>query len=668
MNNASVNQTEYPRNTWQLIKYIAKRIPERLLKALPMTIAMGLLFWLLHTFLLVYANEGFNPDTWLGKNILNVRGKLLSSTLLWMMVGAIVPMIISFIRRKQSPAKLIKSMVGMPGSIININRSSGGKFLPVMCFSCAAALLIEALLSGVSSLVLGGIVMSSVIAFITGQGSIFIQVLRMIFQDVQLFILKKQKLELDGNNIMIVIGTSGVTLFIVGLLKMLFTNNYLVMILLGWLWVAVAIIGVILLVTKKNVPRNFMFLIGFLGMSAVISALAAVAIYADDGGWMEAGGTFGSWISSEGAGQAIFQGLPPTIGGLIGSYASSILGGLFEGFMIPPADIPLTVPQASDAGAVPPVNEPQAPQGTNAPDEAKRREEEERIRKANEDAQRAFERQRQQKIREQEALRKKALDDLKKVEQMKKEKQAYIDKLCKKYNCEPSQLKRKIKQGMIDAAAEEADAWNQCDKEIARLEAAAKITLVAADTAIDGLANATGPLGKGIRAGYKVTKGIAGSAAEEGELSGKAILSGAVKGGADAATDYMQSNAAKNITTFTGEVVGGFISDGGKGALDGAKGATLNIITGSITDYGVGKLGGKDFGNMVDPLKFNKDGTATITMLSNETGKWVSKTVSGSTAIKFMDTKIKQQMISSAGKGANGLLNELVLKPAFKIN
>jgi hypothetical protein len=140
---------------------------------------------------------------------------------------------------------------------------------------------------------------------------------------------------------------------------------------------------------------------------------------------------------------------------------------------------------------------------------------------------------------------------LKKVEQMKREKQAYIDKLCKKCNCEPSQLKRKIKQGMIDAAAEEADAWNQCDREIARLEAAAKITLVAADTAIDGLANATGPLGRGIRAGYKVAKGVAGAAAEEGELSGKSVLTGVVKGGADAATDYMKTDKAKIITTFT---------------------------------------------------------------------------------------------------------------------
>ncbi len=667
MNNGQARQDDYPRNTWQLIKYIAKRIPERLLKALPMTIGMGLLFWLLHTFLLVYTNEGFNPDTWLGQNILNVRGRLISSTLLWMMLGAVVPMIISFIKKKQSPAKMIREAVGMPGRILKTNRESGGKFLPVMCFSCAAALLLEGLLSGLTSLVMGGIVMSSVIAFLTGRGSIFIQILRMVFQDVQLFILKKQKLGLDGNNVLMIVGVSGVTLFAVGLLKSLLYRSVIIMAVISWLWVVAVILGIVFVYSKKNIPKQFVLLLGFFGMSAVLASLAVTGVYADDGGWAEAGGTFSSWISSEGAGQAIFMGLPPTIGGLVGSYVSSILTGLFEGFTVPVADVPIA-PQVPPA--VPAAGPGAAVQGdtSGADVSAKQKDEEERIRKETEAAQREFERQRQLKIKEQEELRRKALDDLKKAEQMRKEKQAYIDRLCKKYNCQPDQLKRRIKQGMIDAMADEADAWNQCDKEIARLEAAAKITLVAADTAIDGLANATGPLGRGIRAGYKVAKGIGTAYGEEGELSGKAILTGAVKGGADAATDYMKTNTAKNITSFTGEVVGGYISDGGKGAWDGAKGATLNILTGTVTDKITGKMGGGDYGNMMDPVNFNKDGTATITMLSNETGKWVTKNVSGKVAIQFMDKKIKQQTISSAGKGANGLLNELVIKPALGMN
>jgi hypothetical protein len=130
----------------------------------------------------------------------------------------------------------------------------------------------------------------------------------------------------------------------------------------------------------------------------------------------------------------------------------------------------------------------------------------------------------------------------------------------------------------------------------------------------------------------------------------------------------MKTDKAKIITTFVGEMGGGYIADGGKGALDGAKSATLNVLSGKLTDWGIKKVGGKDFTNMMDPTKFNKDGTATITMLNNETGKWVTKTVSGSTAVKFMDNRIKQQVKSSSVKGADGLLNELVIKPVLGMN
>ncbi len=70
--NFSTTKENAPRNTGELLKYIIKKIPERVLKALPLTIIIGLVSWLVHTYLLVYTNQGFNPDTWLGKNFLNL--------------------------------------------------------------------------------------------------------------------------------------------------------------------------------------------------------------------------------------------------------------------------------------------------------------------------------------------------------------------------------------------------------------------------------------------------------------------------------------------------------------------------------------------------------------------------------------------------------------------
>ena len=47
MQNNPVMQNAYPQNTWQLIKYIAKRIPKLFLKSMAMAIIIGVLGWLL---------------------------------------------------------------------------------------------------------------------------------------------------------------------------------------------------------------------------------------------------------------------------------------------------------------------------------------------------------------------------------------------------------------------------------------------------------------------------------------------------------------------------------------------------------------------------------------------------------------------------------------------
>jgi len=194
-------QAASPQTTMELLKYIAGKIPQRILKALPMTIIIGAVSWLVHTFLLVYTNQGFNPDTWLGKNFLNVKGYLVSSTLLWLMIGAMIPLVLSFIIRRRNPFKPIVGIIKMPGDIIRKNRESKNTFLPIILISCGIALLFEKLLSGVAGLVAGGILMSSVIAFVTGRGSIFIQVFRMVFSDIQTLILKKKRIRLETNHL-----------------------------------------------------------------------------------------------------------------------------------------------------------------------------------------------------------------------------------------------------------------------------------------------------------------------------------------------------------------------------------------------------------------------------------------------------------------------------------
>lgn len=266
--------------------------------------------------------------------------------------------------------------------------------------------------------------------------------------------------------------------------------------------------------------------------------------------------------------------------------------------------------------------------------------------------------ERKLEIKKQEEKRQRALEKLKEIEVLKKKHEAYVNKLSKKYHTTPEKLRNVLREKMKMSQAE-ADSWNRYDKKLAYAEAAAKVTLIAADTAIDALANVTGKYGEGIRAGYKVTKGIASTMADKG-ISGSSFTSGLVKGGADAATDFIENPYLKAGTTIAGETIGGAITDGKKGAVDGF----VNGAITAIVNEGTGKLAGPGFGNEMKPMIFNKNGTASVTIKSG--GKWITKVISGKNAIKFANKKIYNQFVESGVKGTSSTLNEFGLKPGLE--
>ncbi len=293
-------------------------------------------------------------------------------------------------------------------------------------------------------------------------------------------------------------------------------------------------------------------------------------------------------------------------------------------------------------------------------DEEQKRLEDERIKEEERlkaEALAAVEAKRQLEIQKQQEEREKALQKLKEIEKEKIRREKYINKLCKKYNTTPDELRNVLRKN-IKMSQAEADSWNSYDKKLAIAETAAKMTLIAADTAIDGLANATGPMGRGIRAGYKITKSVASTMATKG-VSGSSLASGLVTGGADAATDFIDNPYLKAGTTIVGETLGGAITDGKKGAVDGF---IKGVFTAGVNE-GTGRLAGPGYGNDMKKMIFNKDGTATVTIKS--AGKWISKTISGKNAIKFANGKISKQFTQSAIKGASSTLNEMGIKPSL---
>jgi len=730
MNSAQNATLQTPQTTGQLLKYIAKKIPGRLLKSLPVILIVGFSSWLIHTYLLVFVNEGFNPDSWLANNFLNVKGRFISSTLLWGMVGALVPMTISFFATGGNPVKSFTAMLKMPMDIYKKNKVSQNALLPIILISCGITLLFDKLLSGVAGLVAGGILMSAVVSFATGRGSIFIMLFRMIFMDIQTYVLKKKNKGLDSESIYMIVGSSGLVLVIFGILKSTniiggifnfimrimpfpFFNTILSIILwaifffIGSIWFIMLVAGIIMILIRssKKVPTALVYIALFAFGMIAAEKIFGVRIFADDGGWLEAGGTWSGWIGSEGSFIAVIRGFPPAIAGIIGSIISSILSGAAGGIggaaagiggaaagavtggdNIPGEPSTFTPPSDETTGSTPVTqpDETKTPSDeTPMTEEEKQKQHEEWVRQEREKAQREAEEakrqheelmekrrqeyERAQKEAELRRQKEEAQKELDRIRKEREEREAYIQKLCTKYNTTPDKLRNEIVKNMNMSQAE-ADKWNQRANALAVAEAAAMATVVAADLLIDGMAAAGGPAGRAVRAGYKVTKGALSTAASDG-LTMENLVGGAVSGGADAVTDFIDNKYVKAGVTVVGETVGGAIKGGSQGALDGLKNGVYNAGVNAITDKVVDKFGGKGFGNDVK-TGAAPGGKVNVSVESSgyrgldlKGGKFNTRTVSQNVADKFVTNKQTAQIMQTGVKSVPTVANEFVVKP-----
>lgn len=199
------------------------------------------------------------------------------------------------------------------------------------------------------------------------------------------------------------------------------------------------------------------------------------------------------------------------------------------------------------------------------------------------------------------------------------------------------------------------DVWTRAADNIQGAETTAGNVEWAADTFIDGAANATGPIGKAIRAGYKVSKGIGGTMAEDG-ISFRSAVSGAVKGGTDAVSDFVQSRKWKIAWTAGGEFTGQVIAKGsegvGSGLVDGAVKAGLDALPDAF---------GKDYGADT-ALKNLKNGKVRVSFKSNQ-GRWIGKVLNKDSADKFIKKKLTDNLKYTAIKGTGTFVNKEIVKP-----
>jgi hypothetical protein len=310
-----------------LIKGIIKGIKRSLALRLMGALAVGGAVWLAHTFLLIGPNGGFNSDNWFLSHILALGGwKFFGGSMVW---GLAVWIGMTLWSKRVSPGIMpfLGGVIGMPVTLTSSMAQVGAMSTALLLAGGTIGFLFGSL---ADSLFVG--VQAAFLIFLSvasGPSSIMLMATRLGWSDLQRASKGRhppnQFAEAHG-----VVIAAGIGL---GFLATVITSNLpnlLVLVILVGL-----AIGTVALYsgTKPSAAMIALF-------ATASFALLAQQLLADDGGWSEAGGTFGEWITSEGAGTAILVGLGPA-GSAAGAFllAATNLANLLEvppELMLPP--------------------------------------------------------------------------------------------------------------------------------------------------------------------------------------------------------------------------------------------------------------------------------------------------------------------------------------------
>lgn len=314
--NAPPATAKPPETLLELVITIAKGIIPGFLKNLPLTILTIVIVWALHTYLLVVVNEGFNYDGSLVSQLLATSGHEITGTLCWVLIGYFVAILVNKIMTKDIGNSLSRLSKVTPWVTTSM-QEAGSMSKPILLAGVGISALIGALSGNrIVSLQLALMMLGALVA---QQNSMFSLAIRLGWSDLT---KKNQKSSASStyNPAWAVMGICGAA--IGWLATTLFPLDFFFLIVIS---VILIIVGIYLIFqqSKNPVPHALLLILIF----AVSLPLLVRRVAADDGGYQESGGNFGSWIGSQGAGVAVVMGAPPAVGAAAGSVLGSTVAG-----------------------------------------------------------------------------------------------------------------------------------------------------------------------------------------------------------------------------------------------------------------------------------------------------------------------------------------------------
>ncbi|MDD5603043.1 MAG: hypothetical protein PHG48_03030 [Eubacteriales bacterium] len=303
-----------------MIKGFFKSIPKQILWTILRAVLSFVVVFIVHTWLVVYKNDGFWPDA--SKSyyrLIAFTDTKTQSVAFWSIAAFLLS---SFAGRifYGGFRKLFADFVSTPDWVITNLRKSGRYSLPAfltgIILSIAASFFLK------SNYVMAVSAIALFLSITSGAQGMWFLVLSTGWSDIKRLFLRNK----DINHGPVAVITFGLAL------GMIIAASFSQV-----LWVKIVIIvlcvaGFVLLVMKKKVSPSTLIWLGAL-MAFQAFMLRVSGVYADDGGWSEAGSSFWSWWNSAGRDQAVGMSVPPGL--------SALLGALFGGGGLPkPPPIP----------------------------------------------------------------------------------------------------------------------------------------------------------------------------------------------------------------------------------------------------------------------------------------------------------------------------------------
>lgn len=317
-----------PQTLKELLQMLIEGMFTGWVKNIPIVLISMAVVWFVHTYLLVFINEGFNPDNPFLAMLLVLKGNEVAGTLVWAFLGALAWAVVHKVRTGTLGAS-ISRLGGTPEAMSVSVREAGPSAMPLLLGCGGVTLLVGALL-GNALLCLQFIILLAG-ALVARETSIIATAFRLGWSDYHRSRDPSAPLPAFNNAWPNMGMTGGLCGFLMALVLVLILPG-------GFRWIAyiIGIIFVVLMFVMNRGGQQTRFTAVFSLLLMVPLALLVLVslVRGDDGGISEA---TGPWIQSEGAVAAIALGAPAAVGAVAGAGIMSAADA-FKGAQGTPGD------------------------------------------------------------------------------------------------------------------------------------------------------------------------------------------------------------------------------------------------------------------------------------------------------------------------------------------